>query len=71
MTLEEVGRKFKVTRERVRQLQYLALRELRRRMTERVRQRSRDEVERAHRAERRAQIFQEFAAERALDRPGA
>ncbi len=70
LTLEAVGRKFAITRERIRQLQYLALRELRRRMADRTRQRSRDEVERAQRAQRRARIFQEFAAERATHGPG-
>ena len=68
-TLEEVGRRLDVTRERIRQLQYLALRQLRRRMQDRVRQRSRDEVERVRRAERRAQIFREFAASRPAQDP--
>ena len=67
-TLEAVGRRLDVTRERIRQLQYLALRQLRRRMQERVRPRSRDEVERAHRAERRAEILREFAEERRAPR---
>ncbi len=68
MTLEAVGRRFNVTRERVRQLQYLALRQLRRRMVERTRPRSRDEVERTQRVERRKQILREFAFERAARR---
>ncbi len=65
-TLEAVGRKLNVTRERVRQLQYLALRELRRRMQNRIRQRSQDEIDRESRAVRRAQILRDFAADRAL-----
>jgi RNA polymerase primary sigma factor len=61
-TLEEVGRRFKVTRERVRQLQYTALRQIRRQMEKRNRQRSWIEIEADASAGRRTQIFQEFAA---------
>jgi RNA polymerase primary sigma factor len=61
-TLEEVGRRFKVTRERIRQLQYTALRQIRRQMEKRNRQRSWIEIEADASAGRRPQIFQEFAA---------
>ena len=71
LTLEEVGRKFNVTRERIRQLQDLALRQVRRRMHERNRQRSLDEVNNERRATRRAEIFREFIAQQAARRTGA
>jgi RNA polymerase primary sigma factor len=44
LTLEEVGRKFHITRERVRQLQVIALRKIRRFMAENEAQRSREEL---------------------------
>jgi RNA polymerase primary sigma factor len=61
-TLEEVGKRFRVTRERVRQLQYTALRQMRRQMQKRGRQRSQDEIDADASAERRALVFREFAA---------
>lgn len=61
-TLEEVGKRFNVTRERVRQLQYTALRQIRREMQKRSRQRSRDEIAADANAARRTEIFREFAA---------
>jgi len=63
-TLEEVGKKFNVTRERVRQLQYAALRQIRRQMQKRARQRSWNEIEADKRGERRTQVFREFAVGR-------
>lgn len=59
-TLEEIGRRFKVTRERVRQLQTLALRRLRQQMHHRDQQRSWGDIEEEKRARRRARILQEF-----------
>ena len=64
MTLEEVGRRFRVTRERIRQLQDLALRQVRRKMDERNRQRSRDEIEEAGRIRKRSEILRGFAVQR-------
>jgi RNA polymerase primary sigma factor len=61
-TLEEVGKRLKVTRERVRQLQYMALKQIRRQMQKRGRQRSREEIEADASVERRVQVFREFAA---------
>ena len=46
MTLEAVGKLLNVTRERIRQLQYTALREIRLRMNEQVQQRSREDLDR-------------------------
>jgi RNA polymerase primary sigma factor len=45
LTLEELGAKFKVTRERVRQLQNLALKKIRKRMVRNEAQRSREDIE--------------------------
>ena len=45
LTLEQVGEKFKVTRERVRQLQNLALKKIRKLMVRNEAQRSREEIE--------------------------
>jgi len=68
LTLEEVGRKFNITRERIRQLQDLALRQVRRRMHERNKQRSKEEVDLEQRAIKRAEIFREFAVKQAARR---
>ncbi len=69
LTLDEVGRRFNITRERIRQLQDLALRRLRRRMHERNQQRSLDEIREEHRASRRLEIFREFVAQQAARAP--
>ena len=71
MTLEEVGRRFNITRERIRQLQDLALRQVRRRMHEHNKQRSWDEVREENRAQKRAEIFREFVAQQASRRATA
>jgi RNA polymerase primary sigma factor len=68
LTLEKVGQKFNITRERIRQLQDLALRQVRRRMHERNKQRSSEEVELERRAVKRAEIFREFAAQQSSRR---
>ena len=60
LTLEKVGRKFKVTRERVRQLQNLALRKVRRLMVQHEAQRSWDEIEQDERLRRRMTVLREF-----------
>jgi len=59
-TLEQVGKKFKVTRERVRQLQYLALRKIRRLMTRHETQRSVEEIELDERLCRRMEVLRVF-----------
>ena len=60
LTLEEVGRKFKVTRERVRQLQNLALQKIRKLMTKNETQLSLEEVEQEERLRKRMEILREF-----------
>jgi RNA polymerase primary sigma factor len=62
LTLEEVGKKFKVTRERIRQLEYLALSKIRRQMAKHDKQRSADEIEQETRAEERAQSIRDYLA---------
>ncbi len=62
LTLEEVGKKFKVTRERIRQLEYLALGKIRRQMQKRDRVRTADEVEQETKAEERAQEIRDYFA---------
>lgn len=59
-TLEEVGEMFGITRERVRQLQNLALARMRRALVERERQRSQEEIDDERREARRMEVFQEF-----------
>ena len=60
LTLEEVGRKFKVTRERVRQLQNLALQKIRKLMARNEAQRSVEEIDQEERLRKRMEILREF-----------
>jgi RNA polymerase primary sigma factor len=60
LTLEEVGRKFKVTRERVRQLQNLALQKVRKLMAKNEAQRSVEEIEQDERLRKRMEVLREF-----------
>jgi len=60
MTLEEVGEKFKLTRERVRQLQQSALMQLRRLMTERQKMLTPEDVRLNQLADARAEVLSEF-----------
>jgi RNA polymerase primary sigma factor len=60
LTLEEVGEHFQVTRERVRQIQNMALHKMRRLMTDKERQRSSDEVQEEKLAAGRRDVFREF-----------
>jgi len=62
LTLEEVGKKFKVTRERIRQLEYLALAKIRRQMQSHNKIRTADEVEEERHAEQRAEVIREFVS---------
>ena len=62
LTLEEVGKKFKVTRERIRQLEYLALGKIRRQMQSHNKQRTADEVEQETLAGQRAEVIREYIA---------
>ncbi len=60
LTLEEVGKKFRVTRERVRQLQNLALQKIRKLMARNEAQRSVEEIEQDERLRKRMEVLREF-----------
>ena len=60
LTLDEVGKKFKVTRERVRQLQYLALKKIRGLMARNEAQRNAGEIEQDDRLRKRMEVLREF-----------
>jgi RNA polymerase primary sigma factor len=60
LTLEEVGRKFHVTRERIRQLEYLALSKMRKAMAKNETIRNSDEIEQEDRARQRMDVIREF-----------
>lgn len=60
LTLEEVGKKFKVTRERIRQLEYLALNKMRRAMAKHEAIRTSEEIEEDQRQRDRMQVIREF-----------
>lgn len=59
-TLEEIGEQFEITRERVRQLQNLALMRMRKIITQRERQRTIEEVYEERRAQGRREVIEEF-----------
>lgn len=60
LTLEEVGKRFNVTRERIRQLEYLALTKMRKAMAKNEAVRSVDEIEQEERQRQRMAIIREF-----------
>ncbi len=60
LTLEEVGQKFHVTRERIRQLEYLALSKMRRAMAKHESVRTTDEIEEEDRQRQRMAVIREF-----------
>ncbi len=60
LTLEEVGKKFNVTRERIRQLEYLALSKMRRAMAKHEAVRTVEEIEEDERIRQRNAIIREF-----------
>src|SRR5258706_4759953 len=60
LTLEEVGKKFHVTRERIRQLEYLALTKMRKAMAKHEAVRSVDEIEQDERQRQRMAVIREF-----------
>jgi len=62
LTLEEVGKRFKVTRERIRQLEYLALAKIRRQMQSHNRIRTAEEVEEERFAEQRADTIRNLVS---------
>lgn len=63
LTLEEVGEKFDITRERVRQIQMIALHKMRQSMTENERQRSEEEIREETIEQKRMEVLQEFVQE--------
>ncbi len=60
LTLEEIGQKFKVTRERIRQLEFLALNKMRRAMAERETQFTQEEIDEQNRVRARHEIIRDF-----------
>jgi len=60
LTLEEVGQRFRVTRERVRQLQNIALSKMRRAMAAKETQRSLTDIEEENRQRKRMEVIREF-----------
>jgi RNA polymerase primary sigma factor len=71
LTLEEVGKRFHVTRERIRQLEYLALSKMRRAMAKQDTQRTREQIDDDERARQRLQVMREFAESKARKVPRA
>jgi RNA polymerase primary sigma factor len=59
-TLEEVGEMFDITRERVRQLQNMALNRMRKALISKERQRSQEEINEAELERKRMEVLQEF-----------
>ena len=62
LTLEEVGKRFHVTRERIRQLEYLALSKMRRALTKHETIRTPAQVAEEEHARERMAVMREFAA---------
>jgi len=60
LTLEEVGKRFKVTRERIRQLEYIALGKMRKAMASIEKVRTADEVDQEDRQRQRMSVIREF-----------
>jgi RNA polymerase primary sigma factor len=69
LTLEEVGKKFHVTRERIRQLEYLALTKMRKAMAKNEAVRTLDEIDQDRRARERMAVIREFV-ESKTKKPG-
>lgn len=66
-TLEEVGQHFNITRERVRQLQNMALQRMRREMAKKEKQRTAEEVHQENLQKKRMQVLHEFFQQSAQD----
>lgn len=66
LTLEEVGQKFNVTRERIRQIEYLAINKMRRAMAKHEAIRSVEEIEEEKRHQDRMDVIREFAASKSI-----
>ena len=65
LTLEEVGQKFHVTRERIRQLEYLALSKIRKALAKHEAIRTSDEIEEEDRHRQRMAVIREFVESKA------
>jgi RNA polymerase primary sigma factor len=65
LTLEEVGKKFKVTRERVRQLQNIALSKMRKALSKNEAQRSVEDIHEEDRQRKRMEVIREFVESKA------
>jgi RNA polymerase primary sigma factor len=65
LTLEEVGERFDITRERVRQIQNIAIHKMRRLMTDNERQRSKEEIQEERIEQKKMEVLQEFFEEKA------
>jgi RNA polymerase primary sigma factor len=63
LTLEEVGERFDITRERVRQIQNIAIHKMRRLMTDNERQRSKQEIHEERIEQKKMEVLQEFMEE--------
>ena len=64
LTLEEVGDRFDVTRERIRQIQSLAIRRMRELLTDKNKQRTKEELHKERIAQKKMEVLQEFIQER-------
>ena len=60
MTFEEVGDKFQITRERVRQIQTMAIHKMRRILTENERQRSKEEIQQERIEQKKMEVLRDF-----------
>lgn len=69
-TLEEVGELFEITRERVRQLQNIALTRMRKALIAAEKQRSQEEIEEERREQERMEVLHEFYSEK-VEKPSA
>ncbi len=67
LTLEEVGDKFKVTRERIRQIQNLSIRKMRAFLTEINKQKSKEELHKELIQQKKMEVLQEFIDEQSED----
>jgi len=65
LTLEEVGRRFKVTRERIRQLEYLAITKMRKAIAKHESIRTAEEIDEEDRQRQRMAVIREFMESKA------
>lgn len=70
LTLEEVGEKFNITRERVRQIQNIAIHKMRRFMMDNERQRTKEEIHEEEIERKKMEVLQEFFNQHGGDASG-